>query len=113
MNNLYEKSQQHQNDLNVNGSLHNQSPQGDSITDVSHNPVLKCENWDIKPGPYLHLKQDLTPDLGFKSELPASTLNLLSGYDPQYQDDNTIVTTEYQEYKADVSMASSKEHNGL
>ena len=34
MNNLYEKSEQHQNDLNVNGSLHNQSPQGDSITDA-------------------------------------------------------------------------------
>ena len=113
MNNLYKQSEQHQKDLNVNASLHNQHHQGDTIIPVSQNPVLKYENWDIKPGPYLQLKQELTPDLGFKSELPASTLNLLSHHDHQYQDEKTIVTTQHQEYQADISMASSKEDNGL
>ena len=84
MDNLYENSEQHQNDLTVINSLYNQSLQGD--------PVLKCEHpqWDIKPDPYLELQQDLAPDLS--SEQPASslTLNPLSHHDQQYQGNTCI-----------------------
>ena len=81
MDNLYEKSEQHQNDLTIN-SLHNQSLQGD--------PILKYEHsqWDIKPDPYLLLQQDLSPYLS--SEQPASTLNPLSHLDQQYQGNVSI-----------------------
>ena len=114
MNNLLEKTEQHQTDLTVNTSLHDQCHQGDSIFGISHNQVFKCEpqQWDIKPNLYLELKQELTPGLGFKSELPACTLNL-SQRDQQFQDDKTDVSTQQQEYQADASMASSKENNGL
>ena len=102
MNNLGEKYEQHQNDLSVNASLHNQSQ------------VCNCElqHLDIKPYPYLHEKPDL-PDVNFKSELPASTLNSLSQNDQQYQDDKTIISTQHQENQAYISMTSSKEYNGL
>ena len=55
MDNLYENSEQHQNDLTMINSLHNHSLQGD--------PLLKLEHpqWDIKPDPYLQLQQDLDP----------------------------------------------------
>ena len=104
--NLCEKSEQHQNDFTRNNSLHNQSLQSDSLLAVSQDPVLKIEHqqWDIKPDPwnfkadpYLQVKQDLTPD--WSSEQSASTLNPLSYHDQQYQDD--------------ISIASSKEYNGL
>ena len=108
MNNMNEKSEQHQNDSNVNGSLYNQS---DSF--LGHDQVLKCEpqQWDIKPDPYLQLKQELTPGLAVKSELPASTLNI-SQTDQHYQDHKAIVSTQYQEYQEDLSMTFSKEYNG-
>ena len=114
MNNLYEKAV-NQNDINMNCSLHNQSFQEDSLFAVSSGLGLKCEKQecDIKPDPYIQVKQELTPGLGFKSELPSSTLNLLSHHDTQYQDYKPIVSTQHQEYQADISMASSKKHNGL
>ena len=117
MNNIIEKPEQHQNDLNVNASQYNQSLQGDSF--FSHDQVLKYEEqqikcepqqWDIKPDPYLQLKQELTPGLSLKSEEPVSTLNLLSQHDQQ---DKTINSTQHQEYQTDISMASSNEYNGL
>ena len=115
MNNINEKSEQHQNDINVNASLYDQRLQDDSF--FSHYQVLKHEQQqrDIKPDPHLQLNQELTPGLSLKSEDPASTLNLLSQHDQQDQDDKTIVSTQYQEYQADISMASSKEYkyNGL
>ena len=88
MSNLCGKSEQHQNDLSENASLHNQSLNGDSLFAVSHDQVFKCEphQWDVKPDLYLQVKQDLTQD--FKSEL-------------------------HQEYQEDIVMASSKEDNGL
>ena len=94
MNNMNEKSEQHQNDSNVNGSLYNQS---DSF--LGHDQVLKHEqqHWDIKPDPYFQLKQELTPGLSLKSELTDSTLDILSQH----------------EYPANTPMASSKEYNGL
>ena len=112
MNNLYIKSEQQQNDLTVNASPHNQSLQGDSLSAVSRLPVLKCEQqqWDVKPDLYLQLKQDLTPGLSFKSELPASTSNLFS---QQYQDDKTIVSTQHQDDQAHTSMDFFKKYNGL
>ena len=111
MNKLYEKSEQPQNDISVNASLDNP---GDSLFATSHDQVLKCElqQLDIKPDLYLQLKQEITPGLGVESELPASTLNL-SQYDQQYQNHKTIVSTQHQEYQADISMAFSKEYNGL
>ena len=111
MNNMYEKSEQHQIGIIVNASLHNQSHQGDSILDENHDQDCKCElqQLDIKPCIFLHQK----PDLNFKSELPASTLNSLSQNDQQYQDDKTIISTQHQEYQAYISMTSSKECNGL
>ena len=111
MNNLYEKSEQHQNDITVNSSLHNQK---DSILDVSRDPIVKCEpqQWNIKSDLYLQVKQDLTPGSSLKSELPASNLNLLS-HDQHYQDDTTIVSTQHQEYQSDIVMASSRKYNGL
>ena len=117
MNNIIEKPEQHQNDSNVNASQYNQSLQGDSF--FSHDQVLKYEEqqikcepqqWDIKPDPYLQLKQELTPGLSLKSEEPVSTLNLLSQHDQQ---DKTIDSTQYQEYQTDIWMASSNEYNGL
>ena len=113
MNNLYIKSEQQQNDLTVNASPHNQSLQGDSLSAGSCLPVLKCEQqqWDVKPDLYLQLKQELTPGLGFKSELPTSTLNLLSRPDQQYQDDKSIISIQHQEYQADIG--SSSRYNGL
>ena len=89
MDNLYEKSEQHQNDLTIN-SLHNQSLQGD--------PVLKYEHpqWDVKPDPYLQLQQDLAPDLS--SEQPVSTLNPFTQHDQPYQGNISIVFSK--EYKA-------------
>ena len=107
---MYEKSEQPQNDISVNSSLDNHS---DSLFAVSHDQVLKCElqQWDIKPDPYLQLKQELTPGLAVKSELPASTLNI-SQTDQHYQDHKAIVSTQYQEYQEDLSMTFSKEYNG-
>ena len=89
--NLYEKSEQHQNDLTKINCLHNQSLQGD--------PVLKCEHqqWDIKPDPYLLLKQDIAPDL--RSEQPASNFNPLSHHDQQHQ--------------GNILIASSNEYTGF
>ena len=117
MKSLYEQSEQHQNDIPENASLHNQIFKDDSLFAASCGPVFNCEpqQWDIKPDPYLHLhlKQDLTPDLSLKSELPASTLNSFLQHDQQYQDDKTIVSTEHQEYQADISMDSSKKYKSL
>ena len=119
MNNIIEKPEHHQNDLKVNASQYNQSLQGDSF--FSHDQVLKYEEqqikcepqqWDIKPDPYLQLKQELTSGLSLKSEEPVSTLNLLS-HDQHYQDDTTIVSTQHQEYQSDIVMASPKKYNGL
>ena len=108
INNLYENSEQNQNC--VNDSLHNQNFQGDSF--LGHDQDLKQEQqqWDFKPDPYLESKQYLRPGLNWKSEELASTQ-----HDHQFQDDKTIVSTQHQEYQADISMASSKskEHNGL
>ena len=120
MNNITEKPEHHQNDLKVNASQYNPSFQGDSF--FSHDQVLKYEEqqieyepqqWDIKPDPYLQLKQELTPGVSLKSELSDSTLNLLSQHDQQYQDDKTIVCTQHQEYQAGISKSSSKEYKGL
>ena len=114
MNNLQEKSEQHQTDSTVNSSLHNQCHQGDAIFGVSHDQVFKCEpqQWDLKPNLYLELKQELTPGLGLKNELPAWTSNHLR-HNQQYQDDKTDVSIQQQEYQTDASMASSKQSNGL
>ena len=113
MNNMEEKSEQHENDLNVNAFQFNQNLQGDSF--FSHDQVLKYEKQqcecDIKPDPYLKLEQE--PGLSLKSEEPVSTLNLLSQHDQQYQHDKPIVSTQHQENQADISMASSNEYNGL
>ena len=111
---LYEKSEQLQNDKSVNSTLENQSLHGDSLFAESHEKVLKYEQqqWDIKPDPYLPPKQELTPSLNFKSEEPASTLNL-SHHDQHHQDDKTIISTQHQENQAYISMTSSKEYNGL
>ena len=111
---MNEKSEQPRNDISVYSSLHNQCLQGDSLFAVSRDQVLKCEiqQWDIKPDPYLKLKQELTPGQAVKSELPASTLNL-SQNDQLYLDHKAIVSTQPQEYQADISMAFSKEYNGL
>ena len=114
MNNLLEKTEQHQTDLTVNTSLHEQCHQGDSIFDISHNQVFKCEpqQWDIKPNLYLEPKQELKPGLVFKSELPAWTLNH-SRHNQKYQEDyKTDVFTQQQDYQPDTSMASSNENNG-
>ena len=111
MNNMYEKSEQHQNNLTVNASLHNQKY---SIFDVSRDPIVKCEpqQWNIKSDLYLQVKQDLTPCTCLKSELSVSTLNLLS-HDQHYPDDTTIVSTQHQEYQSDIVMTSPKKYNGL
>ena len=111
INNINEKSEQPQNSISLNTSLHNQGRHGDSLFSASQD--LKCElqQWDIKPDPYFQLKQELTPGLGVKSELPASTLNL-SQKDELYLDHKAIVSTQPQEYQADISMAFSKEYNG-
>ena len=111
MNNMEEKSEQHENDLNVNAFQFNQNLQGDSF--FSHDQVLKYEKQqcDIKPDPYLKLEQE--PGLSLKSEEPVSTLNLLSQQDQQYQDDEIIVSSQHQEHQADISMTSSDEYNGL
>ena len=111
---MYEKSEEHQNFISVNASLHNQSLHGDSVFAVGHDQVLKCElqQWDIKPDPYLQLKKELTPCLGVKSEMPASTLNI-SENNQLYHDYKAIVSTKHQEYQEDISMAFSKEYNGL
>ena len=90
MDNLYENSEQHQNDLTVINSLYNQSLQGDPVLNYEH------QQWDIKPDPsYLQLQQDLKPDLS--SEQPASTLNPLTQHDQQYQGNISIVFSK--EYK--------------
>ena len=96
---LCEKSKQHQNDLTMNNTLHNQSLQGNSLLAVSQDPVLKSEyqQWDIKPDPDLQLKQEPTPD--WSSEQPVSTLNPLSQQEQPYQ--------------GNVSIASSNVYNGL
>ena len=114
MNNLVEKYKQHQNDLSVNGSLHNQIHQGDSIIDENHDQVYNCEpeQLDIKPYPFLHQNPNL-PDLNFESELPASTLNSLSQPVEQYQDVKPVVYTQHQEYQSDISMASAESCDGL
>ena len=115
MNNRYGKCEQHYNDITVKASLHNQNQQGDSLCSVSCDQVCNCEpqqQWESKPDPYLQLEQDLTPDMRFESELPASTLNLHSQHDQDYQDIKPIVSTQHQEYQADISMAFSKEYNG-
>ena len=111
MNNVYEKCEQHQNDTSVSASLHNQSHQCDSLSAVSCDQVCNCQQQQSDT--YLKLKQDLTQGLSIKSEPPAPTLNLLSHNDHQYQDDKAIVSTQHQEYQADVSMVSSKEYKGL
>ena len=71
MNNMNEKSEQHQNDSTL----------------FSHDQILKHEQqqWDIKPDSYLQLQQHLTPGLSLKYELPAYTLNH-SQLDQQCQD---------------------------
>ena len=109
---MNENSEQPRNDMSVYSSLHNQCLQGDSLFAVSRDQVLKCEiqQWDIKPDPYLQLKQELTPGLAVKSELPVSTLNI-SQNDQHYQDHKAIVSTQYQEYQEDLSMTFSKEYN--
>ena len=90
MDNLYEKSEQHQNDFTMNNSLHDQILQGDSLLAVSQDPVMESEyqQWDIKPDPDLQLKQEPTPD--WSSEQPVSTLNPLSQHDQQYQGNISI-----------------------
>ena len=105
MNNLGEKYEQHQKDLSVNASLHNQSHQGDSIFDENHDQVchLELQQLDNKPHPYLHQKPDL-PDQNFQSEQPASTLISISQHDQQYQDDKTVVYTQHQEYQSGISI---------
>ena len=72
---MYEQSEQHQNDLTMISSIHNQRLQEDQ--------VLKCEHpqWDIKPDPDLQLQQDLTPDLSS---------------DQQYQGKISIVSSKLQ-----------------
>ena len=75
MDNMCEQSDQHQNDLTMINSLHNQSLQGD--------PVLKCEH--PQPDPYLQIQQNLTPDLTSERPAHASTLNPLTQHDQQYQ----------------------------
>ena len=105
-----EKYQQHQNDLSVNASLHNQSHQCGSTCD-ENNCECELQELDIKPYPYLHQKSDL-PDVHFESEQPASTSNSLSQHDQQYQDDKTVVYTQHQEYQSDISMTSSKACDG-
>ena len=111
--NMYEKSEQNQNDISVNASLHNKNPYCDSLFDASHDQVLKYEPQllDIKPDLNLLLKQEMTPGLGFKSELPASTLNL-SQNDQLYLDHKAILSTHPQEYQADISMTFSNKYNG-
>ena len=114
VNKLCVKSEQHQHDLSVNASLHNnQSHQDHSIFDENHGHDCNCElqQLDIKPFPYLHQKKDLR-DLNCKYELPVSTLNSLSNHDQQYQDDKTVVSTQHQENQSDIAMASSKACNG-
>ena len=113
MTDIYIKSEVHQSDASVNVSLHHQTLQDDSLFAASHDPVCECElqQCDIKPDPYLQLKQELTPGLAVKSELPASTLNI-SQNDQHYQDHKAIVSTQYQEYQEDLSMTFSKEYNG-
>ena len=116
MNKLYVKHEQSQNDISLNTTLDHQSLDGDSLFAESHHKVMKCElqQWDIKPDLCLPLKQDLTPGLSLKSELPTSTLNLLSQHDQHEEDDKTLVSTQHQKYPADVVMAFSKEYqNGL
>ena len=90
MNNLHEKSEQHDNDITVNTFLLDQH----DLPVVSCDPILKCETqqWNIKSEPYLHPKH-LTPGLSLKSEQSASTLNL-SQHDQQYHDDKAIVSTQ-------------------
>ena len=103
-----------QSDTSVNDSLHKQSLHSESLLAVSPDQDLKYEQqqWDVKPDPYFPLKQELTPGLSLKSELPASSSSL-SQPGQQYQDDQTISSTQHKEYPADISMASSKEDNGL
>ena len=86
----------------------------DSMYEKSEQHQCECElqQWDIKPDPYLQLKQELTPDLSVKTELPTSTLNI-SENDQLYHDYKAIVSTKHQEYQEDISMAFSKEYNGL
>ena len=55
---MYEKSEQHQNHITVNTTLDSQSPHSDSLFAESHN---EQQQWDIKPEPYLPLKQEITP----------------------------------------------------
>ena len=95
----------------MNASLDNQSLKRDSLFAEIPEQVCNCEHHQSDT--YLQLKQDPTQGLGFKSELPASTLNLFSQHDQQYQDDRINVSTQHQEYQADISMASSKKYNGL
>ena len=94
MNNLDEKSEQLQNDLALNASLHN-CLQTDSLFVTNQDHVIKYEqqHWEIKPDPYLQLKQEQKP------ELSTSTLNQLSQQDQQYQEDKSHI--------------SQKECNGL
>ena len=95
MNNLDKKSEQHQNDVVVNASLHNQSLQADLLSATSPDQILKCEpqQWDIEPDPYSQLNKDLTPNWSLKSDLSTSTLIRHS--------------------QEDLSMISEKECNGL
>ena len=106
MNKLLEKSEQHQSHITMNVSLDNQSLQGDSLSAVSCDQVCNCEQQQSDP--YLQVKQELTPDLSYESEQPASNLNLLTHHDQQYEDDKTIISTQHHEYQADIPMASSK-----
>ena len=99
MSDMYAKSEQHQNDFTVNMSCYNHTVQSDSHIGASHDQLLKCEQWDIKPDPYLQLEQDLKPDLNLKSELSTLIINPLSQQDQQYHED--------------ISIISAKESNGL
>ena len=80
-----------------------------SLFAANEDPILKYR-WNIKPDPDLQLKQELSlPDFSVKSEQMAST----SDHNQQYQDDKTTISTQHQEYKADISMSSAKEYIGL
>ena len=90
----------------MNVSLDNQSLQGDSLSAVSCDQ--DCNYDQYQSDPYLKLKQESTPDFSFESEQPASYLNLLTYHDQQYEDDKATISTQHQEYQADIPMASSK-----
>ena len=120
MDNLSEKCEHHQTDLTVNESLGNQTLQRDS---VQCELICNCEQQHsgtylpVKQelSPYLPLKQELSPVESFQPEETASSLNLLSRHNQHFQEDETIISTQHQEHQADtdLSVASSKEYNGV